>query len=263
MAKKKIEEIGEIIEPVEIIKSETNELQALKDQIEAEKKEKETFRAQMEQERESWHKERDEIAKKYTREATEKVKYQGDSIDSRIETAKALSEKLLNDADAAVEKGDFRAANRLNAEYAKAQIQIDSLSSQKTTIKQPEQIKYKSASEQWIESHPLYNEDKRYEAITISAHHEAVADGIRVESPEYFRFVEKVLDRKYYKKEEKEEEEKISSLPPSRGTTSNIRLTAEEADFALSTMRFAPDGKRRSDEECYKEYKDEKIRLSK
>lgn len=273
MSKRKIKEEGseveEVIPAVEVEpKVEVDELQTLKDQIEAEKKEKEAFQAKVDEEREAWRKERDDIAQKYTREATEKVKYQSDSIDSRIDSAKSESDRLEKEMEAAIEKGDFVTYAKLNTQFTKAQLRIDQYSEQKTQVKQPEQIKYKTASESWIDEHPLYKTDSRYEAIATGAHYEAVAEGIRVESPEYFRFVEKSLDSKYYKKTEKEPEEderRMESIPPSRQGAGSpmpvdtIRLTSEQREFALNNMRFAPDGTRRTDAECLKEYRDEKI----
>ena len=259
LKKKKEEELPE--------KEEENSLQ---EQLEEEKKAREELKARLEaseKERESFRKQNDELAQKYTRESTEKVKYQGNSIESLILAKKADAERLKRDMATAVEAGKFSESSELTADYADLRAEIRELEKQKTQLSEPAPIqKEKTASEVWIEAHPEFNYNEDFKRIALKADSMARRAGIKAESEEYFRFIEETLDKDYYEEEEKPR--KIEGTPPSRGESNSkqktISLTADEVEIAMMTYGHPlPDGTRRSAADAKKMYWEAKQELIK
>ena len=73
-------------------------------------------------------------------------------------------------------------------------------------------------SKEWIKEHPEFNTNKTFRARAISAHYEAEAEGIALDSDEYFEFIEGRLGLKDKTNTDvKTQDRSPGGAPPSRG----------------------------------------------
>ncbi len=269
--KKKKEEDFEKEEKIE--KNEKIEdISSLKEQLEAEKKAREELKARLdasEKEKEAVRREKEEFAQKYTQESTEKVKFQGNSIDNLITAKKAEAERLLKDAQVAVEAGQFDKNTQLTADYADTRAEIRELERQKTQLPEAQTPKKeKTATDEWIEAHPEFNYNDDYRKVALKADSIARRNGIKPDSPEYFQFIEQAIDKDYYGTEEEEVEEKprkIEAIPPSRNdpgkqSSKSVTLTASEVEIAMITYGSRPGVTAADAKKMYWEAKQEGIK---
>lgn len=228
-----------------------SELDELREQIENSKKETERER----QRAESAEREREEYSKKLSVESTERVKAQGNSIESMIAAKQSEAERLKREIKEAHESGKFDEYAELVSDYSTTKQEIKNYEAHKAQVAAQEQNRiesikndplanYSAKEKQWISNHPDFLTDTRYQARVSSAHYAAIADGIRLDSDDYFNFIDNHLEPKE-SKEEKEDNpppKKVStSLPPSRsgssssssGSSKSIRLTPDEVEAAM------------------------------
>lgn len=101
---------------------------------------------------------------------------------------------------------------------------------------------YTPGQRKWIKQHPEFMEDEAFRKKTEAGHSLAVADGLEVDSPEYFDVIDEVIARKTQGRqrqrvERPEEEEEFVDPPP--------RQRQREADTDLPvTRRGATPGQR-------------------
>ena len=125
-----------------------------------------------------------------------------------------------------------------------------------------------SAAASWISAHPQFNTDQAYRAAAIGADAIAKRRGIRVDSPEYFEFIEEQLGERTPVEEDEPAPRRAAStstaMAPSRSTPAaggggkvqRFSLTAAEKDMADATMRHISDPVTR-----YKRYAENKIKM--
>lgn len=127
-------------------------------------------------------------------------------IDNAIETVKrnaSILEQNLSDAMAA---GDYAAAAKIQADMTRAEIDLRDLQTGKQRYeevgKQPvrpsdpvEQIasQLTPRSAEWVRAHPEYARDPAMTRRMVRAHEDAVDEGLKADSDEYFAFVETKL----------------------------------------------------------------------
>lgn len=248
---------------------EKNELDTLKEQIESSKKETERER----QRAEAAERQREEYSQKLSVESTERAKAQGDSIESRIAAKNADAERLKRDLKEAHESGRFDDYAELVSEYGIAKQEIRNYENYKSQFDSQEEAKaqavkndplarYSTKEREWINEHPEFLNDQRFQAKVTSAHYAALADGISTNTDEYFDYVDNFIDpKKGQEKEQESSPKKVStSLPPSRSGSSSssagqqskqMRLTSEEVEIAM--LSFPTMGAADAQNEYYKQ----------
>lgn len=128
------------------------------------------------------------------------------SLDAGIAAAEAEAEALTERIASLNAEGSFTDAAKAHRQLAKAEATITNLNARKDALKifraqAEEQAKQQRAASQtnnnmtsrqnqWIADHPLFNENttegRRYQAKINAAHHAAVADGVAIDSEEYY-----------------------------------------------------------------------------
>lgn len=231
--------------PDEVKKSELDEL---KEQVENSKKEVESQRLRAE----AAERDREEVAKKLTIESTERVRYQGSSIENMIAAKQAEAERLKRACKEAHENGRFDEYAELVADYGIAKQEVKNSENYKAQLEAQEEARtqavendplarYTPRERQWINEHPQFLSDERFQKKVTAAHHLAESEGIRPNTDEYFDYVNNFLEPK--QDSEPPPRKTSTSLPPSRsgssGTTSGqsktIRLTPEQVEIAILT----------------------------
>lgn len=235
-------------------KVDKSELDTLKEQIENSKQELERERLRAEAaERQS-----QEYSQKLSAESTERVRAQGDSIESRIAAKQAEADRLKREIKEAHENGKFDEYAELVADYGIAKQDIKGYENYKSQLAAQEEArtqaiqndplaKYSPKERKWINEHPEFLSDPRFQAKVTNAHYEALADGVKTNTDEYFDYINDVIDPK--KKVDTDDSfggtptpKRVSTaLPPSRagsssttsGQNKQMRLSAEEVEFAM------------------------------
>ena len=164
----------------------------------------------------------------------------------------------------ALETGDYKAAAKINTEIAKLETRRMTLERGKTHIEERRPLtegaveapqvqrtvdpveqftgSLSSASAAWVRAHPDCVTDTVLNSEMIAAHNRAIRDGIKVDTPEYFGFIEKRLgfaadDAPVVTKanEPVQRRAAIAAAPVSRGSVS---MTSGET--SRSTVTLSP-----------------------
>lgn len=195
------------------------------------------------------------------RESTRAASSEAESIrayEARLEegiaSTNAQLDRIAREMEDALDEGDNKAYVAAQRELAKHTNYLSRLEADKANFEQwKEQEKTKAspsrsaeaddgmtpATRDWIARHPEFNTDARYNTIALAGHHLAQAEGIRLDSPEYFARIEKELDERYYKREASRQSAASSGARPSRETGTNggqsgqrVRLTEAQLEAA-------------------------------
>jgi hypothetical protein len=199
------------------------------------------------------------------RAKTEVQVTQLDLVKNAITQFSASNATLKAQYAAAAAAGDWDAAAEAQLGMSTNAAKLQSLESAKTQLENapkpvatvaPDQVeeftsRLSPASATWVRAHPEFVRDPVKNRKMIRAHEDAVDDGVKLDTPEYFEYVEKRLGISVAPKIEKTEDDVLSSAsaprsqrsaPPSAPVSrsgngaaprSNIvKLSAEEIEMA-------------------------------
>lgn len=192
-----------------------------------------------------------------------------DAYDKSFDDALALKNKEIDDIQnemaAAMDEGDHKKVAQLQTKLYKSIQAQEMAEAGKNRVKEiREQLKnqksqpaeeYTQEAKKWIDEHPRFSTDEDYQAEAIAAHHVAVRKGIKMDSPEYFAFIEKRLESSFPEEDvvtgsqDEETDKKVEKKPsqsrvqsmaaPSRsgsgeggGSKKRIRATPGEVEAA-------------------------------
>lgn len=132
-----------------------------------------------------------------------------DTITQALATAQALADAAKRDKKSARESGDFDAESEADERLIQARIDIRTYDEARSNLEarktaQPVRDKptdpveaYARGREpqtaEWLRQHRDYVIDPRKNAKLTAGHHDAVAEGIKPDTPEYFEHVEKFI----------------------------------------------------------------------
>lgn len=152
---------------------------------------------------------RDELQRTATEARTQVQQTNVELMASAIATVKSDQNSLRNDYRTALSIGDYEKAAEINEQVAANAAKLMYLENSKVTLENAPKPEIRSItysdpvenfaralsprSADWIRSHPEYVTDKKLNKAMLRAHEDAVEEGIRLESPEYFSFVEQQL----------------------------------------------------------------------
>lgn len=179
------------------------------------------------------------------------------AVAARLETADTAALSLRNDYSVAMAEGRFddagaaqdklieirarQVADRQYAEFLRAE-----------KAKQPEpQVEqtgadlasYSPAQQRWIQANPAYLTDRDFQARVIRGHHQAMADGIAIDSAEYFATVDRVANNRRQQRQPEPEAdvapEPVPDMPVTRRSEGSqprrprdVKLTADQMEAA-------------------------------
>jgi len=183
-------------------------------------------------------------------------------VSNAIDTLRRDDEILKQNYQYAMSQGNFSAAADIQQEMsgnaAKLLQLSNGLEAMKSRPKQPEPVQsssdpveafaaqLSSKSADWVRKHPEYVKDAKLNRKMIAAHELAMADGIRVDSDDYFAAIEETLKIKpsapqtetsdeYAAKVTQRRDAAPAAAPVSRGGNSRtnvVRLSAAEREMA-------------------------------
>ena len=181
-------------------------------------------------------------------------------INNAIDTIKRNTELVKREYSQAMASGDYDRAADLQQDMstnAAKLIQLESgkqaMESRPRNVQQIADPVERLASQvsvdyprsgAWLRSHPEYVTDPKLNRKMVAAHEIAVADGLRIDSDEYFSAVENILriaPRSVAKEEPERVSQKRSAPPaapvtrsstPTSGSRPIVRLTKDERDIA-------------------------------
>ena len=183
-------------------------------------------------------------------------------VSNAIDTLRRDDEILKQNYQYAMSQGNFSAAADIQQEMsgnaAKLLQLSNGLEAMKARPKQPEPVhtssdpveafaaQLSSKSADWVRRHPEYVKDSKLNRKMIAAHELAMADGIRVDSDDYFAAIEETLKIKpaapqtettdeYAAKVTQRRDAAPAAAPVSRGGNSRtnvVRLSAAEREMA-------------------------------
>lgn len=231
-------------------KVEKSELDTLKEQIEQKDKDLERERNRAE----TAERQREEYSHKLSVESTEKVKAQGNSIESMIAAKQVEAEQLEQLIEQAVERGDFKEQAKLVSKYALTNNKIEQYETHKQQLAAQEESRiqalkndplagYTPRTQAWIKNNPEFLSDPKYQSKAMGAHHIAIGEGYTPDTDAYFEYIENyVKPKKTDDIDNSTAQKKVStSLPPSRSGSSSstsgqsqaVRLTPSEVEMAM------------------------------
>ncbi len=231
---------------------------------------KETAEAERRARTEAENREREarEVA---TRSQNDAATKQAQLVDGAIQTVELELDRAEQRLTQAQEAGDYAAAAKANRDLAVAASRLTRLQEAKSTLENargrpmthegrverpaPEQpanefeamvSKLTPASQAWARQHPAYFTDPKQLKRVVAAHHQADADDIPFDSPEYFQFIEERLGiRQPAQRQETTTETRRPAgasvaAPVDRGTIAGgarisgntVRLTAAQVEAA-------------------------------
>lgn len=136
----------------------------------------------------------------------EKIATQESAITSRIETAKAEVENAERALEEAIDTGKpAKEQIRLQKNLAEAvykqkgaegaKVHFDNWKEREKSKPAPKAVDavMTPAAQAWVDAHPRFNTDKKYKRVAVAAHEDAEDDGIKLDSPEYFRRINTAL----------------------------------------------------------------------
>ena len=183
-------------------------------------------------------------------------------VSNAIDTLRRDDEILKQNYQYAMSQGNFSAAADIQQEMsgnaAKLLQLSNGLEAMKARPKQPEPVQapsdpveafaaqLSSKSADWVRKHPEYVRDSKLNRKMIAAHELAMADGVRVDSDDYFAAIEETLKIKpaapqtettdeYAAKVTQRRDAAPAAAPVSRGGNSRtnvVRLSAAEREMA-------------------------------
>lgn len=147
------------------------------------------------------------------------IKTTDERVKSDIELAETKVKDLERQYEEALDLGENKKLVSINSEMLDAKIKLRSLTGAKEgyekwkdsrkdfwdkkrkEVERTAQIDpdafnaddYTSEALTWINKHPEFKTDKKFRSRAVGAHHIAEAEGIKVDTPEYFEFIEKQL----------------------------------------------------------------------
>ena len=222
---------------------------------------------------------------------SEKIVAQEVAITSRIDEARADVENIERAYEEAIDTGKpakeqvalqkklAQAVYKLEgAERTKQQFDTWKEKEKNKPVPKPANDGMTPEARAWVDSHPRYNTDKHYRRAAIAAHEDAIEDGVKVDSAEYFRRINEAVAPLESNKEDavvqqtaKKSNSGTSTAAPasydSTGAGAKGRTAAEEQrtgrrtfklDAQMRDMAIKTYGKnshhKLSDEEAYKRY---------
>lgn len=229
-----------------------------------EQKEKRALRQQLEQERTG----RTRAEAQATSATTARFDTEEQAVTERLEAADAQALALRKAYSEALSEGRFDEAAEVQDQMAelRARQVADKqyktwLAGEKTRAAQVVQQQpahegvdlsaYSAAQRKWIRANPSFMEDAKVRAKTFAGHQLAVAEGVEVDSPEYFEIIDETVNRGRRRAEEDEEvipqrRQVASDMPVSRRTPQTstrqtpVRLSADEMEAADITNPEIP-----------------------
>lgn len=140
------------------------------------------------------------------------------SFDGQMASTETEAASLAQRLAALMGEGNFTEAAEVQRQIARAEARAESLAVQKAMLLRDrrqieaaaatqterataapnagglDMTQFSPAERQWIRAHPEYLEDRKLQQKLVAAHHQAVADDIEVQSPEYFRRFDAVYE---------------------------------------------------------------------
>jgi hypothetical protein len=168
----------------------------------------------------------------------------------------AKSDLAKHEIQRANETGDWeqlaerqQEISRLEAQRHSFELAADQLSRAQVPVGDPIEAFISgrtSATQQWLRSHPddtralaMTNlgqasvEDTRRGAKIIAAHNDAIAEGFAADTPQYFSYVEKFLERRSRPSRSSSDEPKVNFIRPDDPTPAgHVRLSKAEYEKA-------------------------------
>jgi hypothetical protein len=128
------------------------------------------------------------------------------ALTSEIEKAKGEADRLEGEITKAFEEGRSADVAKLNRALASAQYRHDALSQHKVqfdahkerltaeaerrTAEDPRLANFSAPTKAWIKEHPEFLDDPTVNRRVMSAHYDALAEGLEADTPEYFEHLE-------------------------------------------------------------------------
>lgn len=212
--------------------------------------------------------ERTAVTGKLASETENRIRAEEVAIANAIAASTGDAERLENEIVSAQENGKFSEAAKLTRQLASAQTKIDSWEARKQQFDswKEQQKNARSAqdatveypkSKAWIAQHPEFNFDGKFRNKVLSAHHQALSDGLTIDSDEYIEYIDNTVNRKNENisiadagenepdrvSSSRVNSRAVASVPPSRnganmsgnvnGREPQNRLSAQEAEMAV------------------------------
>src|ERR1700743_2038365 len=171
------------------------DIEEIKRQLEVERVGRQETERQLKAERAG----RQETNQRLQSETAARFSAQEESIASTLTTLDTQAKSLKEQYKAALDAGDTVKAADINellvevkvqqTQAKQAKAQIEAVKAQpRQPAQQPTQQRSPKA-QAWIDAHPEFNTDQRFQHRVVAAHNEALAEVIRVNADEYFDFV--------------------------------------------------------------------------
>jgi hypothetical protein len=171
------------------------------------------------------------------------------ALDNKLQSttsALSLAEKTLNDLleqqAELMSEGKFQEASKLSVEIARETNKVDAFTYERGRIEQQKKAPVRSEVEtlidtfspqgkQWVKEHPDFMTDEKFRLRVFAADAMAKADGIVVDTPEYFESINKTLGLVTSSKEEvnKGGKEEQADTPSGDGVAATSRSAAAVA----------------------------------
>lgn len=236
-----------------------SELDELREQIESSKKEVERERLRAE----AAERQREEYSQKFSNEATQRIKAQGESIDNRIAARHSEAERLKREIKEAHESGKLDEYADLVAEYSGVKQDIRNYENHKAQVIAQEESRLKvnndpianftPRTQQWIKNNPEFLSDVKFQRKALAAHQMALAEDYTPDTDAYFEYIESYVrpqknpanDPPELPAKPENQKKPLTSIPPSRpgssGSTNGqnkqqVRLTADEVEIAMMSF---------------------------
>lgn len=166
---------------------------------------------------------------------TQAEQAQYEAVATAHDSATARMTQLEGDMADAMERGDFKASSKAQAEMARLGPRVAQLEDAKAEMEAarkapPTQTRTQPAapadpfeahlatmspqSASWVRAHPEYLKDKLKYSKLLAAHHDAVGDAIALDTPEYFAHIEGRLGLR-----EAESQGRVANAPVARERT--------------------------------------------
>lgn len=120
-----------------------------------------------------------------------------------LESANAEMNSAEMALQSAIESGDAKAQVAASKAIGSATFRMSQASAELESLKnapkpQPQQQQQKpparsAAVQRWLDEHPRFNTDRKYQGVAITAHNEAIAQGLRTDSQEYVDHIDRVM----------------------------------------------------------------------
>lgn len=240
-----------------------------------------------------------ETTQRLQTETDVRFRAQEESVASALTTLETQAKSLREQYQAALDAGNSAKASEINelwmevkieqkqAKSAKAQIDAIKTQPRQAAAPAPAANGRSAKAQAWIDSHPEYNTDQRFQHKVQAAHSEALADGMQVDSDDYFDFVNTKMGFKEAAVQEEEgapnedivietpapapqrKAQIVTAAPVSRSNGGStpattrrgpVRLTESEAEIARISM---PELFKKDPAECYLRYNEHKQALIK